>query len=215
METIKIEGNSRSEYGTKFAKEARKAGQVPCVLYGQDGVQHFTVTPKSVKGLLYTPDFKIAELAVGGKTIRAIIKDSQFHPVTDELVHLDFLQLTAGVPVKVNIPLRPKGISEGVKLGGKLIQQVRTVKVKLMPEDLVSELYVDITGLNLGQAARIKDVEITDKMEVMSPAATPVIAVEVPRALRSATAAEQEEEDALAAASAAKVVPATPAPAAE
>ncbi len=193
METLKVEGTIRADLGSKSAKNARKEGQVPCVLYGQGDAVHFAVQPKAVKGLVYTPDFKVAELELGGTSYRAILKDIQFHPVSDDILHIDFLKLTDGVPVKVNIPLRTKGESEGVKLGGKLIQQVRTILVKTKPEDLVAELFVDISDLDLGQAARVKDVEVSDKMEVMNPPATPVVAIEIPRALRSAAAAAAKE----------------------
>ena len=194
MDILKVEGKKRSEVGSKSAKAARIEGLVPCVIYGQEGTTHFAVTPKSVKTLVYTPDFKVVELDLEGKTCKAILKDIQFHPVTDAIQHMDFLQLTDGVTVKVSIPLRTKGSSEGVKVGGKLIQQVRNITVKTKPEHLVPELFVDITTLELGQAARVRDVEAPDTMQVMNPPATPVVAIEIPRALRSATAAEAEEE---------------------
>ena len=193
METLKVEGKKRAEVGTKSAKSTRSEGNIPCVMYGQGDAVHFSVTPKSVKALVYTPDFKLAELNLDGNTHSAILKDIQFHPVTDQILHMDFLKLTNGVPVKVNIPLRTKGESEGVKLGGKLIQQVRTILVKTKPENLVSELFVDISSLELGQSARVKDVEVSDDMEVMNPPATPVVAIEIPRALRSAAAAAEAE----------------------
>jgi len=197
METINIEGLSRST-GSKSSKEIRREGQVPCVLYGQGEVHHFAVTPKSVKGLIYTPDFKVANLKVDGQEVKCILKDIQFHPVTDAIEHIDFLKLTNGVPVKVSIPLRTKGESEGVKGGGKLIQQVRKVLVKTLPENLVDELFVDITPLALGQSARIKDIEVTDKIQIMNPPATPVVMVEIPRALKSAQSQQEEEDGATA-----------------
>jgi large subunit ribosomal protein L25 len=180
MDTINIEGVSRS-LGSKSSKEIRRAGQVPCVLYGQDANVHFSVTPKSVKPLVYTPDFKLAEIDIEGKKIRSIIKDIQFHPVTDAIQHIDFLQLTDGVPVKVSIPLKTKGESEGVKVGGKLLQQVRKV-------------LVDISSLELGQSARIRDIEVNENMQIMNPSATPVVMVEVPRALKSAQASEGDDD---------------------
>ncbi len=193
MDTINIEGVSRS-LGSKSSKEIRRAGQVPCVLYGQDANVHFSVTPKSVKPLVYTPDFKLAEIDIEGKKIRSIIKDIQFHPVTDAIQHIDFLQLTDGVPVKVSIPLKTKGESEGVKVGGKLLQQVRKVLVKTLPENLVDELFVDISSLELGQSARIRDIEVNENMQIMNPSATPVVMVEVPRALKSAQASEGDDD---------------------
>lgn len=196
METVKLEGTKRTDLGSKFSKQIRKEGMVPCVLYGQDGLAHFSVHPQAVKSLVYTPDFKIAEISLDGEVKRAILKDLQFHPVTDNIMHLDFLQLIDGVTVKVNLPLRTKGASEGVKVGGKLIQQVRRVLVKTKPEHLVEELFVDITELGLGQSARVRDIEINENMQIMNPGATPVAMVEIPRALRSAQSKSVDDADA-------------------
>ncbi len=192
MEKVQVVGTSRTVMGSKSSKEARNAGLVPCVIYGQEGTEHFTTDPKQLKSLIYTPDFKTVDLVLDGKSKSAIIKDIQFHPVMGNVLHVDFLQLTPGVAVKVDIPLSSKGISEGVKLGGKLIQQLRKIRVKVTPENLVDRLYVDVTSLELGQSARVRDVEVTDDMIVMNPAATPVVMVETPRALRSASAAKEE-----------------------
>lgn len=196
MESVKVEGQKRTEIGSKDSKSLRNEGRVPCVVYGKEGLTHFSIIPKAIKSIVYSPDFKLVDLDINGKTTRAILKDIQFHPVTDKIVHVDFLQLNDGIPVKVNIPLRPKGDAEGVKGGGKLIQQVRSVLVKVLPKDLVSELYVDVTSLELGQSARIRDIEVPDAMEIMNPAATPVVGIEIPRALRSANDAAEEDDDA-------------------
>jgi len=193
METVKIEGEKRDDFGTKFARSARNEGLIPCVLYGQDGVQHFTTSPNAVKHIVYTPDFKISQLHIDGQEVRAILKDIQFHPVTDQILHIDFLQLTKGVPVKVYIPLKMRGDAVGVKSGGRLIQQVKTVRVKTLPEHLVDELFVDVTDLKLGYSKRVRDIEHTDNIDILSPGATPVAMVDVPRALKSATAAEDDE----------------------
>lgn len=192
MEKVQVVGTSRTVMGSKSSKEARNAGLVPCVIYGQEGTEHFTTDSKQLKSLIYTPDFKTVNLVLDGKSKSAIIKDIQFHPVMGNVLHVDFLQLTSGVPVKVDIPLSPKGISEGVKLGGKLIQQLRKIRVKVTPENLVDRLYVDVSSLELGQSARVRDVEVSEDMIVMNPAATPVVMVETPRALRSAAAAAVE-----------------------
>jgi large subunit ribosomal protein L25 len=125
----------------------------------------------------------------------------QVHPVTDEIVHIDFLRLVDDVKVKVELPIGFKGVSPGVKSGGKLIQNMRTIKVKTTPDNLVDKLYVSISRLKLGHSVRVKDVEISEGMEVLSALATPVAQVAVPRALKSATSAagailEDEEEEA-------------------
>jgi len=154
------------------------------------------VAPKSVKSLGYTPDFKLAEISVNGDTHKCILKDITFHPLTDEIVHIDFLRMTPGKPLKVEIPVDFKGKSPGVKEGGKLIPQMRRVKVKTTPETLVDKLFVDVSELELGNSVRVRDIEFPDGMEVMTTTATPVAVVEVPRALRSAEA-EAEAQAAL------------------
>ena len=112
------------------------------------------------------------------------MKDKQFHPISEQLLHVDLLILTDGHPIKVNIPLRFRGSSPGVKVGGKFMQQVRTIKVKTVPEKLISEVIIDISKLELGQSVRVRDIDIIEGVEIMSAPGTPVATVEVPRALR-------------------------------
>lgn len=192
MEIVSFKADSRQETGTKGAKALRREGKIPCVLYGGDVSEYFSVTPRQVKALVYTPDFKLASIDVNGTEHKCILKDIQMHPVTDEIVHIDFLKLQDGVPVKVEIPIAFKGESPGIKGGGKLIQSMRKVKIKVKPEDLMDKLFVSIEGLVLGQSVRVRDVEVTEGVEVMTSGATPVAQVAVPRALKSATAEEEE-----------------------
>lgn len=200
METIAINGTVRQGVGKKATKALRKEGQVPCVIYGGDEVIHFSSAPKVFKHLIYTPDFKLADVTIDGQTYQCILKDSQFHPVTDEIVHLDFLRLIPGKKIKVNIPIGFKGESEGVKGGGTLAQKLRTISVKTTPDKIVNRLFVDITGTVLGSSVRVKDIEVAEGMEVMQEGATPVATIEVPRALRSAEDdAEAKEGGAVAA----------------
>ena len=186
MNTIAINGNKRNEVGKKASKAVRSSEGIPCVLYGKNGTTHFTTQEAEVRHLVFTPEFKVAELNVDGAKSKAILKDIQFHPVKDTITHIDFLELTEGNPVKVEIPLKTKGSSPGVKVGGKLIQSVRKIKVKTVPEKLVGELFVDISGLELGQSLRVKDIIAQDGIEVMQNGSIPVVSIEIPRALRSA-----------------------------
>lgn len=186
----KISFTAESRDLTVKPKALRKAGRIPAVLYGGKTLEHFTVTHADVKHLIYTPDFKLGELTVGGKAHSCIIKDIQFHPVTDSITHIDFLSLEAGRKVNVEIPVKFKGESPGVKEGGKLQQSMRRVKVKLDPAHIVSELFIDISEVKLGEAVRVRDIESDDNIEIMANEATPVAIVEVPRALKSADAAD-------------------------
>jgi len=196
METIAFNAEAR-DIGLK-AKSLRKEGKIPAVLYGPDVLEHLSVQHNDVKKLIFTPDFVIGEVAIGGKSHKCIVKDIQWHPVTDEIRHIDFQALKEGTLVKVEIPVRFKGVSPGVKNGGKLMQSLRKIKVKLDPANMVEELYVDISGLELGDAVRVKDLEVAEGIELMVNEATPIAVVETPRALRAeeAAAAKEEEEGA-------------------
>lgn len=194
MTTIEIQGNKRTETGKRGSRIDRNSGLIPAVLYGGKDVVHFSVKPSDVKHLIYTPDFKLAELNVDGNKSRAILKSIQFHPITDEVIHIDFLRLIDKTPVKVEVPLRFKGVSPGVKVGGKLIQQVRKIKIKTTPEYIVDELKADISKLDLGQSLRVRDIITPNGIEIINNPATPVALIEIPRALKAAAAAEAKAE---------------------
>lgn len=191
MNTVSLNGEVREGLGKGASKAQRNEGKIPCVMYGGEQPVHFVTDINSVKHLIYTADFKVAEINAGGKTARAIIKDIQFHPVTDAVMHIDFLELIDGKTVKVELPIKFKGSSPGVKLGGKLQQSLRRAKVKTTPEHLVDELFVDVSTLELGQAVRVRDIEANEHLEIMNPMANPVATVEIPRALRSATSKQE------------------------
>lgn len=194
MESVAISGAPRQEVGKKASKALRKEKVVPCVIYGGENVIHFSAHANQFRSLIYTPDFKLAKIDVDGTTYDCIIKETQFHPVTDEISHIDFVQLIPGKKVKVQIPVKFNGSAPGVKEGGKLIQKLRRVKIKTTPEQLVEALYADVSELNLGSSIRVRDIETTDEMEVMSAMSIPIASIEIPRALRSAQSEEEGEE---------------------
>lgn len=198
MKTLEVKGTSRPELGKKAAKSARNEGEIPAVVYSKRGTEHFSTTEKAVRHLVYSPDFATVQLQLEGSAYRCILKDVQFHPVTEEILHIDFLELIDGTPVKVDVPVRFKGVSPGVKKGGKLLQKVRKVKIKTLPENLVDELRVDISKLDLGQSVRVRDIEVESNIEVMNAPGIPVATIEIPRALRSAAQAAEKEKQAAA-----------------
>lgn len=201
MNTVSFKGEKRDT--TVKASVLRAAGNIPAVLYGGDALEHFTVKHNDVKHLIYTPDFKLGEVDVNGKTYKCIVKDIQFHPVTDNIEHIDFLALEDGRSVKVNVPIRFKGVSPGVLAGGKLLQTMRKVKIKVDPKNLVDELLVDISNLELGFSVKVRDIEVTGDIEIMASPSIPIASVEVPRALKSeqaAAAADATAEEPAAAA---------------
>lgn len=194
MQTVTVNGTPREATGKASSKEARREGLIPCVMYGGDDNVHFTTTLKDVKTLIYTPDFKIAEVNVNGESHRCILKDVQYHPVKDTVRHIDFLKLVEGRSIKINLPVKFIGSSPGVKVGGKLIQNLRKIKVKTTPEKMIDSMTLDISGVELGHAIRVRDLQVEEGIEVLNPGGTPVASVEIPRALRSAEAAAASTE---------------------
>ena len=190
MESFKLTATPRETVGKAASKVVRHNDAIPCVMYGGMEPIHFTTTWHDVRHLIYTPDFKTVEVSVGDATYTAIVKHVQFHPVSEKMLHIDFLKLIPGNPIKVTLPLRLRGSSPGVKLGGKLMQSIRTVSVKCLPEDLVDQLTLDISNLDLGQSARVRDIDVVKGLEVTMAAAIPVVLIEIPRAMRAAAAAE-------------------------
>lgn len=189
MNIVTVQGQERDILGKKASKSDRRSQIIPCVLYGGDQPVHFTTTEKEVKNLIYTGDFKLAELVIGGMKVKGIVKEVQFHPVTDRIMHIDFLRLIEGTPIKVELPVRFRGISPGVRIGGKLIQNLRKVKVKTLPKDLVDHVLIDISSLELGQSIRVRDIDANEGVEIMNALGIPVATIEIPRAMRSAATA--------------------------
>ena len=186
MEIVAIQGHRKEGSGKKEAKKIRHAGLVPANMYhsgGGEAVQ-FAVSLNDYRALIYTPQFKMAEVEVNGKKHKCILKDVQFHPVTDTVIHLDFLELLPGVKFKASVPLRFIGTSPGVKEGGKFITNMRKVDILTTPEAVVDGMEADITSMQLGSTIRVRDVIAVDGVEIMNSPAIPIASIEIPRALR-------------------------------
>ncbi|MCL4121472.1 UNVERIFIED_CONTAM: hypothetical protein GTU68_013441 [Idotea baltica] len=194
MNVISIEAQKRNELGQKSAKELRRSEVVPCVLYGGDDVVHFSAPSKSFKSVVYTPDFNVVELSIDGATFKCVLKDIQFHPVTDKILHIDFMQLVDDKKVVVELPLEFNGLAEGVKAGGKLLPQLRKLRVKALPKDLKPVLPVDVTELQLGKSVKVRELNF-DGLEIMNSGGSPIVSIEIPRSLRSKQSAEEGEEE--------------------
>ena len=196
MQTVAIEGTIRKEVGTKYARAVRKTGHVPCVVYGGENVVHFHAHKNAFSKLVYTPEFKKVEINLDGSTYHAIIKDTQFHPVTDALVHVDFIELVSGKKVKAEVPVVITGTAPGIKVGGKLQQSIRKVKIEATPSTLIDSVSVDVSNLELGESVRIRDITAIDGVAILNPPAIPVAAIVIPRALRSAMTEDAKGENA-------------------
>ncbi len=189
MKVVNIEGKIRSELGKKATRQLRSEGQVPCVIYGAESNIHFSAPQLSLRPLVYTPDFQLAEVSVNGKTHKCILKDLQFDVVTDELSHVDLLELVEDKKVTANLPLKFVGQPEGVKAGGRLEIKVKSLKVRTYPKYLKENIEVNIDNLQLHGNVRVEDVKV-DNYEIMNSPRIPVASVVTTRALRQAETEE-------------------------
>jgi large subunit ribosomal protein L25 len=159
MESISITGSKRKSLGKADAKVARRAGLVPCIVYGGKEETHIQIDERLFKKLVYTPNQYIVNLDIDGTSISAILKAIQFHPVTDRIVHVDFQEIT-GRQVKITLPILTKGQSKGVLAGGRLRIVRRNVKVQGLPKDMPSIIELDIADLAIGKSIKIGDLDI-------------------------------------------------------
>jgi large subunit ribosomal protein L25 len=193
MKTITIEGQLRSEFGKKATRQVRSEGQVPCVIYGGAETVNFSAPATAFKTLIYTPDFQLAEIKLGAKTYRCVLKDKQFDTVTDELAHIDFLELVEDKPVSVTLPIRITGQSEGVKAGGKLVVKIKALKVKALPKNLRENIEVNIDNLELNGNVRVEDV-VAENIEILNSPRIPIASVVMTRQLRQEEAQEGKKK---------------------
>lgn len=188
MKSIEINGTLRTDLGKKGAKDIRRSELTPCNIYGNGGNINFTVVTKELKGLLYTPNAYIVDLNIGGNKEKAVLREVQFHPVTDEVLHIDFYRITDDKPVTIEVPVVLNGNSEGVKQGGKLQLATRKLKVSAFAKDLPDTFEIDITNLGLGKTIMVGELEFPN-VTILNPKSTVVCAVKMTRAARGAAAA--------------------------
>jgi len=169
MKSVSISGSPRENVGKRDATEKRDQGLIPCVLYGGKVQQHFLVDVKQFSKLLYTPEVFYAELNIDGNQYKAIVQETQFHPVTDKLLHVDFLEVTDGKPVTIEIPMLIKGNSPGIMRGGKLSKRVRKLKVKGLLENIPENITIDISNLDILDTVEIKDIQVSNIVIVDNP----------------------------------------------
>ncbi|MFN0034935.1 MAG: 50S ribosomal protein L25 [Saprospiraceae bacterium] len=188
MEIIALQGHRKENSGKVEATKIRRTGHVPAVMYKSGGGEslQFTLEAAAIRTLVFTPKFKLAEITLNGSTHKCIVKDIQFHPVSEAVLHLDFLELVEGLKFKASVPLRFSGTAPGVKEGGKFIPRMRSVSILTTPEKVVDEVHADITTMQLGDTIRVRDITALDGVEITNPGAVPIASIEVPRALKAA-----------------------------
>lgn len=192
MKTLEIKGTLRTDFGKKGTHAVRRAGNVPCVIYGGGETVHFAVPASEFKQLIYTPHSYLVNFDIDGKKELAVMREVQFHPVTGDVLHVDFYRVDESKPVAIDLPVVLTGNSEGVKLGGKLILSKRKLRVSALVKDLPDTVEVDVTNLGLGKSIFVGDLHIPG-LAILTPATTAVCAVRMTRAARGAQAAAAKE----------------------
>ena len=186
MKTFELKGEIRDGFGKKAAKSYRRQGLIPCVVYGGHDEENlnFVVNQSDVRNLIYTPEVFLINLNLGGKKMQAILKDAQFHPVKDTVLHLDFLHVFESVPVVIELPVRLSGLAAGVKDGGKLSLDLRKLRVRALAANLPEELVVNVEKLKIGKSIQVGDLKF-DGLELLNSKNAVVCRVQVTRATRS------------------------------
>ena len=190
MKIFELVGTPRSEYGKKAAKAFRQENLVPCNIYGNGENITFTVNVEDVRKLIYCPDTMAVALTIGESKKMAVVKELQFHPVTEQLFHIDFLEVTENKPVTVAIPVQLQGHAEGVKAGGKLALEMKKLKVNGIYTQIPNRVEIDVTELGLGKKLYVGTVEMPEGLKLMNPADACVAQVKATRASQQAAAAE-------------------------
>ncbi|MFA6746115.1 MAG: 50S ribosomal protein L25/general stress protein Ctc [Bacteroides graminisolvens] len=193
MKSIEVKGTARtiaehSSEQSRALKALRKNNCVPCVLYGAGDNVHFTVTNDEVRNLIYTPHIYIVDLVIDGKKVKAILKDAQFHPVKDTILHIDFFQIDELKPIIMEVPVQLEGLAEGVKAGGKLTLQMRKLKVKALYNVIPEKLTVNVAHLGLGKTVKVGELSY-EGLTLLNAKEAVVCAVQLTRAARGLAAA--------------------------
>ena len=207
MKSITIEGQLRTDSGKKATRQLRSQKMVPGVIYGGSQEINFSAPATAFKDIVYTSDFMLANVIIDGSSYHCILKDLQFHKVSDLLLHVDFLELVESKKVIATLPLNFIGVPVGVKAGGKLVLKMKSVKVKTLPKYLKEHIDVNIEKLELNENIRVQDV-IAENMEVLNSPRSPIASVTLTRQLK-------QEESAVPKAAAAPAATKTAAPKAD
>lgn len=199
MKEISLSGKKREAVGKKATRELRKEGMVPCNLYGQakkDGkpaAMAFAASKNDLRKIVYTPHIYMVNLLIDGESHMAILKELQFHPVSDELLHIDFLEVCEDKPIVIGIPVKLVGLAQGVRDGGRLSLSIRKIEVKAVYGVIPEQLEVDVTSLQLGKSIKVGDLHF-DNIELVTSKDVIVCSVKMTRAAMSAASATETEE---------------------
>ncbi len=194
MKTVVIKGQMRETVGKKDTKKLRSQDIVPAVLYGGEEPVHFAVPFAELRQLVYTPNVYLIDIDIDGTTYKAMMQDIQWHAVEEKILHIDFLRIVAGKPIKIDVPVAIKGLAKGIKMGGKLSINLRRLKVKALADDLPDSITVDVTKLGIGQSIKVNEVTIPG-VELLDTKSNVIVSVNITRAAKSAAGGDDEDEE--------------------
>ncbi len=180
MKTVTLSGSLRANVGKVDANALRVKGHVPCVIYGGGEQVHFSADERAFKDVIYTPETSIVEIDVNGKKYKTVLQESQFHKLTDKLIHADFLQIVDGKPVTVHLPVKTVGQSAGVKAGGKMSIKMRKLKVRGLINKLPERIELNVEAIEIGKTISVGDIKL-DGIEILHPKNISVISVQTTR----------------------------------
>ncbi len=189
MKTVPLKGYPRTEFGKAATGRLRRTGFVPCELYGAEGNKHFQAFYTDFKDIVYTAEKFKVEVQLDGKSVETVIKDIQYHPMSDDITHVDFMEVSASKALKMELPIRFTGNSIGVREGGKLVRKMRTLTVKGLASDMPEAVELDISNLGMGKNIRVSDVKPIQGVQVMNQRSNPIATINVPRGMKG----KQEE----------------------
>jgi large subunit ribosomal protein L25 len=182
MKTVSLSGSLRGNVGKKDAKMHRREFKVPCVMYGGKEQIHFVAEEKVLAKIMHTPVAYIFELSIDGKKHNTIVQDVQYHPVTDRMLHVDFMEIIPEKPVTIGIPIKVTGVAPGVLRGGKLIKKMRKLVIKALVQHLPDEITVTIDGLEIGDSVKVSDMTL-EHVTFIDPPSSVILGVRTARAV--------------------------------
>ena len=191
MKTVSLSGSPRVSVGKKGATSLRNEGRIPSVVYGGKDQIHFSILENEAKKLVFTPNVYLIELDIDGKKSKVILQETQIHPVTDRILHLDFLEIFDDAPFKLSLPVRLEGFSRGVRNGGKLTLNFRKLRVFGLAKDMPDAVSIDISPIKIGDKVRVTDLNVSG-LNFLDPKNAVVVGVQTARVIIEE---EEEEED--------------------
>jgi len=193
MKKVSLSGSPRENVGKKDAKKHRREGNIPCVIYGGEKQIHFVTDEIKFDKIIFTPEVFLINIEVDGKEYQTILQDVQYHPVTDKVLHADFLQLIPGKQVSIGIPINLVGSSPGVMAGGQMIKKMHRLRLRGLIDDMPDQVDVDISSLVIGTSIKIRDIEL-DKLTTLDPPNSVIVRVKTSRNVAEDEEDEDEEE---------------------